>query len=228
MLRHASRWVTTLVVGFTWVQAGCAPAEPTASETPRTEEAARPLLPGERSLFGASAVPAVAAADDGAAVELGVRFRSDAPGRIMGVRFYKGAGNTGTHTGSLWSASGALLATATFQDETASGWQEVRFATPVAIAADTDYVASYHAPAGHYAATNKGFTSALDAPPLHAPASGTGAATASTTTARAAFPRTVTRPATTGWTWPSSPTTPRLRARPPTWWRRPTRPPPST
>ncbi|ATB39160.1 hypothetical protein CYFUS_004601 [Cystobacter fuscus] len=173
MLRHASRWVTTLVVGFTWVQAGCAPAEPTAPETPRTEEAAQPLLPGERSLFDASAVPAVAAADDSAAVELGVRFRSDAPGRIMGVRFYKGAGNTGTHTGSLWSASGALLATATFQGETASGWQEVRFATPVAIAADTNYVASYHAPAGHYAATSNGFASALDVPPLHAPASGT-------------------------------------------------------
>ncbi|RKG71770.1 DUF4082 domain-containing protein [Corallococcus sp. CA054B] len=174
MLRHASRWVTTCVVGFTWVQLGCGPSQPAAPETPRTEEAAQPLLAGERALFAASAVPAVAAADDSAAVELGVRFRSDAPGQIKGVRFYKGAGNTGTHTGSLWTASGSLMATATFQNETASGWQEVRFTTPVSINADTDYVVSYHAPAGHYAVTSNGFASALDAPPLHAPANGTG------------------------------------------------------
>ncbi|RKH46766.1 DUF4082 domain-containing protein [Corallococcus sicarius] len=175
MLRHASRWVTTLVVGFTWVQAGCGPSQPPAPETPRTEETAQPLLAGERSLFDASAVPAVAAANDSSAVELGMRFRSDAPGQIKGVRFYKGAGNTGTHTGSLWSATGSLLATATFQGETASGWQEVRFATPVNITADTNYVVSYHAPAGHYAATSNGFTSSLDVPPLHAAASAAGA-----------------------------------------------------
>ncbi|WP_375758615.1 DUF4082 domain-containing protein [Corallococcus exercitus] len=161
-------------MGFTWVQAGCGPSQPAAPETPRTEEAAQPLLTGERALFDASAVPAVAAADDSGAVELGVRFRSDAPGRIMGVRFYKGPGNTGTHTGSLWSASGSLLATVTFQNETASGWQEARFATPVTIAADTNYVVSYYAPAGHYAVTSNGFASALDAPPLHAEATSNG------------------------------------------------------
>ncbi|RKH56309.1 DUF4082 domain-containing protein [Corallococcus llansteffanensis] len=175
MLRHASRWVTTLVVGFTWVQAGCGPTEQAPQETPRTEQAAQPLLTGERALFAASAVPAVAAANDSAAVELGMRFRSDAPGQLKGVRFYKGAGNTGTHTGSLWSATGSLLATATFQGETASGWQEVRFATPVNITADTNYVVSYHAPAGHYAVTSNGFASALDTPPLHAAANATGA-----------------------------------------------------
>ena len=27
-------------------------------------------------------------------------------GTVTGVRFYKGAGNTGTHTGHLWSATG--------------------------------------------------------------------------------------------------------------------------
>ena len=174
MLRHASRWVATWVVGLTCVQLGCGPSQPAAPETPRTEEAAQPLLTGERALFGDSAVPAVAAANDSAAVELGMRFRSDAPGRIMGVRFYKGAGNTGTHTGSLWTASGSLLATATFQNETASGWQEVRFATPVTISADTNYVVSYYAPAGHYAVTSNGFASALDVPPLHAEAGSNG------------------------------------------------------
>ncbi|RKH28559.1 DUF4082 domain-containing protein [Corallococcus praedator] len=174
MLSRSSIWITTLLMGFTGVQSGCGAVDPSAPEAPRTEQAEQPLLTGERALFSASAVPAVAAANDSAAVELGLRFRSDAPGQIKGVRFYKGAGNTGTHTGSLWSASGTLLATATFQGETASGWQEVRFTTPVNITADTNYVVSYHAPAGHYAATSNGFASALDAPPLHAPASVTG------------------------------------------------------
>ncbi|RKH54057.1 DUF4082 domain-containing protein [Corallococcus sp. AB049A] len=174
MFRHASRWVTTFVLGLTFIQTGCAPAEPPAPQTPETASAEQPLLAGERSLLGTTALPAVTAADDSGAVELGVRFRSDAPGRIMGVRFYKGAGNTGTHTGSLWTASGSLLATATFQNETASGWQEVRFATPVTISADTNYVVSYHAPAGHYAVTSNGFASALDVPPLHAEAGSNG------------------------------------------------------
>ncbi|WP_370645203.1 DUF4082 domain-containing protein [Corallococcus sp. EGB] len=89
---------------------------------------------GERALFDASAVPAVEAANDSAALELGVRFRSDAPGQLKGRRFYKGAGNTGTHTGSLWSASGALLATATFTSgfptdsyQASNSWVEVAF-----------------------------------------------------------------------------------------------------
>ena len=55
--------------------------------------------------------------------------------------------------GHLWDASGNLLATATFTGETASGWQEVDFTNPVAITANTTYVASYFAPAGGYAAT---------------------------------------------------------------------------
>jgi hypothetical protein len=73
-----------------------------------------------------------AAAADANAVELGVRFQSDVAGVISGIRFYKGSTNTGTHTGTLWSNTGTKLATATFTNETASGWQEVSFATPVA------------------------------------------------------------------------------------------------
>ena len=34
-----------------------------------------------------------------AAVTLGVKFRSDVSGTVSGIRFYKGAGNNGTHTG---------------------------------------------------------------------------------------------------------------------------------
>jgi len=108
------------------------------------------------SLWPASAVPANASWADGNSVNLGVKFTSTQAGFITGVRFYKGAGNTGTHIGALWSSTGTLLASATFTNETATGWQQVNFATPVAIAANTTYVASYLAPNGGYAA-NGGF-----------------------------------------------------------------------
>jgi hypothetical protein len=36
------------------------------------------------------------------------------------------------------------LATGTFQNETASGWQLMMFSAPVPIVANTTYVASYH------------------------------------------------------------------------------------
>ena len=93
----------------------------------------------------------MASENDPGAVEVGVKFRSDSDGFVSGVRFFKGAGNTGTHVGNLWSASGTLLATATFSAESASGWQQVSFSSPVAITANTTYVASYFAPNGHYA-----------------------------------------------------------------------------
>jgi hypothetical protein len=98
-----------------------------------------------------------------------VKFTSDVNGSITGIRFYKGAGNTGTHVGSLWTASGTRLASATFISETASGWQQVNFTTPVSITAGTVYVASYFAPVGRYSATGAMFSTAgVDNPPLHA------------------------------------------------------------
>ena len=50
---------------------------------------------------------------------------------------------------NLWSASGQLLAQATFTNETASGWQSVSFSQPVTILPNTTYVVAYLAPNGH-------------------------------------------------------------------------------
>ena len=61
---------------------------------------------------------------------------------------------------NLWSSTGQRLATATFINETASGWQQANFATPVAITANTVYVASYFAPNGRYSADSPYFASA--------------------------------------------------------------------
>jgi len=125
--------------------------------------------PGTCTIWGPAAAPGTPATGDPSAVELGVRFRTESPGWATGVRFYKGPGNGGTHTGSIWSASGARLATATFSGESASGWQQVDFATPVALSANTSYIASYFAPNGHYAYDAPYFSPAgTDRSPLHA------------------------------------------------------------
>jgi len=106
-------------------------------------------------------------------VSLGVKFQSDVTGFIKGIRFYKAATNTGTHVGTLWSGTGQSLGTATSTGETASGWEQVTFATPVAIQANTVYVASYFAPNGHYSGNLNYFaTHGVDTPPLHALANG--------------------------------------------------------
>ncbi|NUT91786.1 MAG: DUF4082 domain-containing protein [Saccharothrix sp.] len=102
--------------------------------------------------------PRVEDLSDGAALELGVRWQAASDGFVRGVRFYKGPGNTGTHTGSLWTASGALLATGTFRDETAAGWQSLLFAQPVAVAGGTTHVVSYLSPTGHFSADTDYFT----------------------------------------------------------------------
>jgi methionine-rich copper-binding protein CopC len=129
------------------------------------------------TLFSAATVPTVTAADDTGSYELGVRFTTSANGTVTGVKFYKGAGNTGTHTGSLWTDGGQLLATGTFSGESTGGWQTLTFATPVTVTAGQSYVASYTAPSGHYAADNGYFQrTAVTSPPLSAPATGPGTA----------------------------------------------------
>jgi len=125
------------------------------------------------SIWSPSATPGTPADGDAAAVEVGVKLRADSSGFITGLRFYKGSGNTGTHVGHLWTRTGTLLATVTFTGETASGWQQASFASPVAVSASTTYVASYYAPSGHYAADDNFFTAAVDNAPLHALANGT-------------------------------------------------------
>src|SRR6185503_11237717 len=104
------------------------------------------------SIWSTVATPLAQQQFESSAVELGVKFQSDRAGYITGLRFYKGAGNNGTHVGSLWSSSGTLLGSVTFANETVTGWQQADFPTPIAIAANTVYVASYYSPLGHYVA----------------------------------------------------------------------------
>jgi len=140
-----------------------------------------------RSLHG-SAAPAVADSGDAHSVEVGMKFSSEVPGTATGIRFYKAAANTGTHVGGLWSASGTLLASATFSNETASGWQQVNFPSGVPVAANTTYVVAYLAPAGHYSATAGGFNAPLSNPPLTGLANSTSPNGVYTYSATSTFP----------------------------------------
>lgn len=132
-----------------------------------------PFSMAQVSLWPSTTVPAVPDNIDTRPAELGVQFKSDVAGKITALRFYKGAHNTGTHTGHLWSSTGTLLASATFTSETATGWQQVTLSTPIAISANTIYVASYFSPTGNFSYTRPYFTVSWDTPPLHAPASTT-------------------------------------------------------
>ena len=120
------------------------------------------------SLWSPTDVPATLDSGDGSSYEVGLKFRSEVNGYVSGVRFYKSTLNTGTHVAHLWTSSGTLLASATFTNESATGWQEVSFASPVGIAANATYVVSYSDPRGHFSATRPGLTNGYDNTPLHA------------------------------------------------------------
>ncbi len=124
------------------------------------------------SLFSLSDTPAITSGTDASSVELGMKFTASTAGTITGLRYYKGAQDTGTHTASIWSSTGTRLATATFTNETASGWQTVALAQPLTITAGTTYVASYHSN-GRYAVTANYFTASRTNGALTAPASST-------------------------------------------------------
>ena len=124
------------------------------------------------TIWPSSAVPSIVDQGLDNPVALGVKFYSEVGGTIKGIRFYKSTANAGTHVGNLWSSTGTLLATTTFTSETASGWQQANFTTPVPINSFTIYVASYHTNTGHYSFNPNYFSTNRDNSPLHAPLSG--------------------------------------------------------
>ena len=133
-------------------------------------------------------------ADDDA-VEVGVKFaRRRRTASSRGVRFYKGAGNTGTHIGTLWTTTGQRLATGTFTNETATGWQTA--AVPDAGRGHREHHLRrlVLAPNGHYASDAGYFTrhGAPDCEPLHALATGVDGANGVYRTASTAASRTQT------------------------------------
>ena len=89
---------------------------PSRSAPPTTPATCRPRRPASPSLTAAPArssapMTPVDHGDAAAADDARHQVHAAADGFISGIRFYKGAGNTGTHTGTLYDGSGATLAT---------------------------------------------------------------------------------------------------------------------
>jgi hypothetical protein len=123
------------------------------------------LPPGADYSIFANQTPALVDMADGAH-ELGMKFQSSAAGIITAVRYYRSPAETGAHTGRIWSSTGAQLASVTFTNETASGWQQAMLSSPLSITASTVYVVSVNTNVD-YVATND----ALAAPIVNGPVS---------------------------------------------------------
>ena len=93
-------------------------------------------------------------------------FTSSVAGEVLGVRFYKGTQDIGTHVGTLWGPDGRALSTVTFANETASGWQFALFSSPILISPTAQYVVSYTAPVGRYSVTTNDLRNARTSGPL--------------------------------------------------------------
>jgi len=119
-------------------------------------------------LFSDQAQPATQPAGT---YELGVKLQVDQPLQLTTIRFYKAASETGSHTGSVWTASGALLARVTFTGESAFGWQQQALPSPLLLQAGTTYVVSVNANTA-YASTTSGLASQVSNGPLHTVADG--------------------------------------------------------
>ncbi len=128
------------------------------------------IQPWSQTLFGDRTPGNPVEEEDTRAVEIGVKFRSNVAGTIESIRFYRGAGNGAGYVAHLWAANGALLASAPAPDGPA-GWQEARLPAPVAVAANTTYVASYFTSNGRFARDPNGLASAVNSGNLSAPAS---------------------------------------------------------
>ncbi len=126
-----------------------------AQETVTVSEA---MEPDTFSLFDAATVTG-GNFNDSQEVEVGMRFTVDRAGSITELKYYRSATDTadiGVRVGSLWSADGTLLETATFTADTgAAGWQIATLAIPVAINAGETYVVSHHSSGDYF--SNNGF-----------------------------------------------------------------------
>ena len=138
------------------------------------------------SLFSAANIPA-ATENDNTPVELGVKFTSSTAGQVTALKFYRSASDTGPDVLDLWNATGTKLASVTFTNTSASGWQTMALATPVTISANTTYVASYHT-MGAYVITANYFTGAVTSGPLSATAASNGVYAYGGTSTAGVFP----------------------------------------
>jgi hypothetical protein len=98
--------------------------------------------------------------------ELGMKFTVDTTSQLTAIRFYKDAQETGSHTGTLWTADGTKVASVTFTSESPSGWQQQALAAPVQLQPGVTYVVSVNANA-FFDITPGGLTTSQGVGQLH-------------------------------------------------------------
>ena len=119
--------------------------------------------------------PAIVPHQEDNELELGIRFQSDVAGFVKGVRFFSDddVDPTATYTGALRMADGTLMASAVFSNPVSSNtWTQVLFSSPVDIAANTEYIISYHSTRFNHSEESGGAASPITNGHLSTPASG--------------------------------------------------------
>ncbi len=127
---------------------------------------------GPTTLFGNTAPSPLSSYTD-TPISVGVKFWSAQAGTISGIRFYRAAVSTNGYSAKLYTANGSQLSGVWLAHESGPvpGWQVALFQKPVAIAANTTYVASYNVPRGNsYQLVAYGLANAVTSGPLTAPA----------------------------------------------------------
>jgi hypothetical protein len=97
--------------------------------------------------------------------ELGTKVTVSETAQLIALRFWKEPGETGTHVGHVWSSAGSLLTSATYQNESASGWQRQPLTTPLTLTPGQTYVISVGLNA-MYAKTTNGLAQPISSGPL--------------------------------------------------------------
>lgn len=98
----------------------------------------------EYSIWG-TATEGTAAVDGSPGVTsivVGTKFRADSAGSIVGIRWQRSSVGQPALEVALFSGTTNISGTRTITGQTASGWQRMDFASPVAIAANTIYTAA--------------------------------------------------------------------------------------
>ncbi len=103
--------------------------------------------------------------------ELGVKIQVTSPVQLTAIRFYKDSLETGSHTGTVWSSTGTVLARTAFTNETVSGWQQQALAAPLTLQPGRVYVVSvgYNA---YFGTTTSGLLAQITSGPLQSVADG--------------------------------------------------------
>ncbi|HEU4408100.1 MAG TPA: DUF4082 domain-containing protein [Polyangiaceae bacterium] len=159
-----------IFLGSGWTSPVAAHVVGASSQSDHRPVVASAIKPWSQTLFGDRAPGNAVEEEDTRAVELGVKFRSDVPGAVESIRFYRGTGNGAGYVARLWSAGGALLAEVSVPAGP-NGWHEARLPAPVAISANTTYVASYFTSNGRFARDPGGLAATVTSGDLRAPGS---------------------------------------------------------